>query len=80
MSIEHRSTAKSLLRDLLETYGTAGTFALLGEVVGEKLPARRGRPTRDEAVARLVTKVIGTALPEVITLEGKALNAKASAE
>lgn len=79
-TIEHRSTAKSLLRSLLETYGTAGTFALLGEVVGERLPARRGRPTRDEAVARMVTKAIGTALPEVITLEGMAMNAKASVE
>ena len=80
MSIEHKSTAKATIRDLLETYGTAGTLALLGEVVGEKLPARRGRPTRDEAVARLVTKVIGANLSEVITLEGKAMNAKASVE
>lgn len=80
MSIEHKSTAKATLRDLLNEYGTAGTLALLGEVVSEGLPARRGRPTRDEAVARYVTKVIGTSLPEVITLEGKAMNARAAAE
>ncbi|NBT35734.1 MAG: hypothetical protein EBT03_09400 [Betaproteobacteria bacterium] len=79
-TIEHRSTAKATIRDLLEAYGTAGTLALLGEVVGEKLPSRKGRPTREEAVARLVTKTIGTALPGVITLEGKALNAKAARE
>lgn len=78
--MNHRHTAKASIRQLLEAHGAAGTLSLLGEVLNESLPARRGRPTRDEAVNRLIVKDLGDLLPEVITLEGKALNAKAKLE
>ena len=54
METLHRSTAKANLRDILTAYGHSGAVALLAEVVAEALPARRGRPTRQEALSRLV--------------------------
>lgn len=54
METLHRSTAKANLRDILAAYGHSGAVALLAEVVAEALPARRGRPTRQEALSRLV--------------------------
>jgi hypothetical protein len=53
MSIEHKSTAKASLRDLLSAHGKAGVLLLLGEVLREELPVRRGRPTRAQTVTRL---------------------------
>lgn len=78
--MSHRHTAKSSLRQLLAAHGSAGLLSLLGEVINEDLPARRGRPTREEAVGRAITKSLGSLIPEVITLEGKAMNAKAKEE
>ena len=52
-TMEHKHTAKASLRDLLSAHGKAGVLLLLGEVLREQLPARRGRPTRAEAVTRI---------------------------
>lgn len=54
METLHRSTAKAAIRDILTAYGHSGAVALLAEVVAESLPTRRGRPTRQEALGRLV--------------------------
>jgi hypothetical protein len=75
MSIEHKSTAKATIRDLLATYGRAGTLALVAEVVMESVPSRRGRPTRDEKVARLVAKSLTDAYGAVAAAEQAALSA-----
>lgn len=80
MSIEHKSTAKAALRNLVATYGSAGTLGLLSEVFLEALPARRGRPTREEKVTRLVTAAMENLLPKVIEAEGLAAAAKARQE
>lgn len=71
-TISHKSTAKAALRNLLSTYGKSGTLTLLNEVLTESLPTRRGRPTREEAVARLVTSTLGAIIPEVIFCEERA--------
>jgi hypothetical protein len=75
-TIEHKSTAKASLRNLISSFGTSGTLALLSEVLIEKLPARRGRPTRDEKVSRLVLKTIEGLLDDVVSAEGIAMAAK----
>ena len=80
MSMEHRHTAKASLRQLLAAHGSAGLLSLLGEVINEDIPARRGRPTREQAVGRAITKSLGALIPEVIGLEGRAMNAKAKDE
>lgn len=77
MNVDHKSTAKALIRDLIQTYGQAGTLSLLAEVSLEALPARRGRPTREERVTRLVTNTLEGLLPAVIEAEGLAAAAKA---
>jgi hypothetical protein len=74
-TIAHRSTAKATLRSLLSTYGSSGTIALLGEVVLESVPRRRGRPTRDEKVARLIAKTLDGLLPELSEAEHAAAEA-----
>lgn len=78
MNVDHKSTAKAALRNLIATYGQAGTLSLLSEVVLEALPSRRGRPTRDERVSRLITSAMEALLPKVIEAEGLAAAAKAS--
>lgn len=60
---------KSTLQALLATYGTLGTVALLSDVLGESLPSRRGRPTRDEACTRAVMKALASVLPDVVADE-----------
>lgn len=75
MSIDHKSTAKATIRDLFATYGRAGTLALISEVVMEGVEKRRGRPTRDEAVARMVARTLTDAFPAVSEAEQAALNA-----
>ena len=72
-----RDTAKNAIRVIIADLGAASVLALLGEVLSEGITTRRGRPTRDEAVNRAIVKGLGPMLPQVITLEGKALNAKA---
>ena len=52
-TMEHKHTAKSAIRGLLAAHGKAGVLSLLGEVLREELPVRRGRPTRKESVTRL---------------------------
>ena len=74
-TIEHKSTAKAALRNLLSALGKAGTLALLGEVLMESLPKRKGRPTREESVTRMITSSLSLLLPEVNAAEEKALNA-----
>lgn len=76
MSIEHKSTAKATLRNLISNFGTAGTLALLSEVLIEKLPSRRGRPTRDEKISRLVLKSLEGLMGDVVAAEGMAMAAK----
>lgn len=71
-TISHKSTAKAAIRNLLAVHGKSGTLNLLNEVLSESLPARRGRPTREEAVTRLITNVLSTIIPEVIAGEEKA--------
>lgn len=73
-TISHKSTAKATLRSLLSTYGKSGTLTLLNEVLTESLPARRGRPTRDQAVTRLVTSALEAIIPEVVTGEEKVVS------
>lgn len=70
-AITHKSTAKASLRNLLAVHGKSGTLNLLAEVMAESLPSRRGRPTRDEAVTRLVLGALTTILPEVVSGEEK---------
>jgi hypothetical protein len=80
MSIEHKSTAKATIRDLITAYGRAGFLSLVGEVAMETVERRRGRPTRDEKVARLVAKAVTEAIPAVAEAEQAALDAAAAAE
>jgi hypothetical protein len=75
MSIDHKNTAKATIRDLFAVYGRAGTLALISEVAMEAVPARRGRPTRDEKVARLVARTLTDAFPVVAAAEQAALEA-----
>lgn len=70
-SISHKSTAKAALRNLIAVHGKSGALNLLAEVMAESLPSRRGRPTRDEAVTRLVLGALTVILPEVISGEEK---------
>jgi hypothetical protein len=69
MSIEHKSTAKASLRDLLSAHGKAGVLLLLGEVLREQLPTRRGRPTRAEAVTRIALAGLEKAYQAVANAE-----------
>lgn len=80
MSIEHKSTAKAALREILSIHGHAGTLSLLSEVVLEAVPSRRGRPTRQERVNRLVASSVASFLPSVAALEEVALDAADAAE
>ena len=80
MSIEHKSTAKAIIRDLLTAYGRAGFLGLVGEVAMEGVERRRGRPTREEKVARLVARVVIEAIPQVAEAEQAALDATVTAE
>ena len=80
MSIEHKSTAKAIIRDLITAYGRAGFLSLVGEVAMETVERRRGRPTRDEKVARLVAKAVTEAIPVVAQAEQAAIDAAADAE
>lgn len=75
MSIDHKSTAKATIRDLFAAYGRAGTLALISEVAMEGVEKRRGRPTRDEKVARLVARTLTEAFPQVAAAEEAALAA-----
>lgn len=75
MSIDHKSTAKATIRDLFAVYGRAGTLALISEVAMEGVEKRRGRPTRDEKVARLVARTLTEAFPQVAEAEQAALTA-----
>ena len=74
MSIDHKSTAKATIRDLFAVYGRAGTRALISEVVMEAVPQRRGRPTRDEKVARLVARTLTDVFPVVAAAEQTVLD------
>ncbi len=70
-TISHKSTAKAAIRNLLAVHGKSGTLTLLNEVLSESLPTRRGRPTREEAVTRLITNILDAVIPEVIAGEEK---------
>jgi len=80
MSIEHKSTAKASLRDLLSAHGKAGVLHLLGEVLREELPVRRGRPTRQEAVVRIALTSLNVAYQNVSNAEASLLEKEEAAE
>ncbi len=71
-TIEHKSTAKATLRNILSVHGKSGTLLLLKEVLEGALPSRKGRPTREQAVTRMITSVFSTLIPEVVAGEEKA--------
>lgn len=70
-TISHKSTAKATIRNLITEHGKSGTLNLLREVLEEGLPARRGRPTRNESVTRLMVSTLETLIPEVVFCEEK---------
>jgi hypothetical protein len=76
MSIQHKSSAKASLRSIFSAYGVSGFLGLVSEVLMENLPARRGRPTRDEKVNRLVLSTLEPLLSKVAMAEGVAMAAR----
>ena len=74
-TLSHRSTAKAALRNLIKDRGLSDFLRLTGEVVGEFLPGRRGRPTRAEAPFHMAFKAINAVLPFVEEAEVKATEA-----
>ncbi|NBT36179.1 MAG: hypothetical protein EBT03_11725 [Betaproteobacteria bacterium] len=74
-SLSHRSTAKAALRNLIKERGLSDFLRLTGEVVGEFLPGRRGRPTRSEAAFHIAHKAVAAVLPFVEEAEAKASEA-----
>ena len=76
-SLSHRSTAKASIRSLIKERGLADFLRLTGEVVGDFLPNRRGRPTRAEAPFHMAFKAISAVLPLVEEAEAKSLDAVA---
>lgn len=71
--LSHRSTAKASIRALIKERGLADFLRLAGEVVGDFLPQRRGRPTRGEAPFHMAFKAINAILPLVEEAEAKLL-------
>lgn len=61
MALIHRHSAKAAVRSLFKAHGKSGAIFLLAEVLREELPARRGRPTREEADARAALKALALA-------------------
>jgi hypothetical protein len=76
--LSHRSTAKASIRALIKERGLADFLRLAGEVVGDFLPQRRGRPTRGEAPFHMALKAINAILPLVEEAEAKNVEAVAS--
>ena len=64
-TISHKHTAKAAIRNLFAAHGASGTLQLIAEVLSESIPQRRGRPTRAEGVARLISRSLEGILPEV---------------
>jgi hypothetical protein len=68
-TISHKHTAKAAIRNLFAAHGASGTLQLIAEVLSESIPQRRGRPTRAEGVARLISRSLEGILPEVALRE-----------
>lgn len=64
-SIEHKSTAKSFVRNLFLTYGTAGALQLISDVLRENVGGGKGRPTVDETPFVLAIKSLSALVPQV---------------